>query len=157
MKHVVLRLDQTAKQTRVPARARYTVGQEVAEQLCLLLHVVERGTFITIDLNGAFLRGPQRGGHIARTQPQRIDVRCSAKAVRIDQEEELTLGIVGIIQHQRRLLLELLARTDTTQLELPRRYIAALLRKNRLELERAQLPGRLEAEVTGWNALREVA
>ena len=157
MNDVVGILDQAPELTAVFAAAvrGIGIGQEVAERGLLRL-VRGCGPFVAIHFNAA-QRRLQIGRHIASLQRDGVDVRRIANRGGIDHKEELPFDVVGIV-HDDRFVLDQPGRIAAArQPELARCDIAALLRPDRLEIHGTQLAGCLEAEVAGWNALREIA
>src|SRR5690606_23825426 len=74
----------------------------------------------------------------------------------IEQEEELTSDVVGVIEHDVLVLDEPL-RAATRQPKLAGGQVAALLREDGADVQRPQLTDRREAEIAGGHAARQVA
>src|SRR5690606_30005159 len=86
-----------------------------------------------------------------------VHVRRAVQAVRVHEEEELSLHVGSVVQHDLEVLDQALLVSGATQLELALRDVALLLRPHGLEVERPELALRAEAEVARGDALRDEA
>ena len=137
---------------RVRAQRRNGVGLDVA----LDLLSGDRVALETVELH-RLCTGDHRRRDGARIEPQHVDVGEVEEDPRVGQEEELTPHVVGVVYDERVLLYECLSAPGPGETELARRKVSLLLRKHRLELERADLAGAAQPEVACGNPLGEKA
>ena len=83
-------------------------------------------------------------------------MRPAGDGPRVDEEEELAGGVIGVVQHQL-LVLEQPVLAGGTQPELAGRDVALLLGPERLHVQSPDPGGGLEAEVARRDPLRQVA